>query len=76
VVVLKQLSDAIIDQYGILAVIRGFAVTQDGHSTVLTAPKRWPSCLTSTWFSGGTWLARTNMYHQSTSGNFSVSYIR
>jgi acyl transferase domain-containing protein/NADPH:quinone reductase-like Zn-dependent oxidoreductase/acyl carrier protein len=38
VVVLKRLSDAISDNDPILAVIRGSAINQDGHSTVLTAP--------------------------------------
>ena len=38
VVVLKRLSDALVDGDPIRAIIRGTAVNQDGHSTVLTAP--------------------------------------
>ncbi len=38
VVVLKRLSDAIADGDRVLSVIRGTAVNQDGHSTVLAAP--------------------------------------
>ena len=38
VVVLKRLSDAISDGDQVLSVIRGTAVNQDGHSTVLAAP--------------------------------------
>jgi acyl transferase domain-containing protein/acyl carrier protein len=38
IVVLKRLSDALIDGDNIRAVIRGTAVNQDGHTTVLTAP--------------------------------------
>ena len=38
VVVLKRLSDALADGDRILSVIRGTAVNQDGHSTVLAAP--------------------------------------
>ena len=38
VVVLKRLGDAISDNDPILGVIRGSAINQDGHSTVLTAP--------------------------------------
>ena len=38
VVVLKRLADAVADDDRVLAVIRGTAVNQDGHSTVLSAP--------------------------------------
>jgi myxalamid-type polyketide synthase MxaE and MxaD len=38
IVVLKRLSDALVDGDPIRAIIRGTAVNQDGHSTVLTAP--------------------------------------
>ncbi|MEL7407818.1 MAG: type I polyketide synthase [Cyanobacteria bacterium J06558_2] len=38
IVVLKRLSDAVADQDNILAVIRGSAINQDGHSTGLTVP--------------------------------------
>jgi|GEM_PF-2677171 len=38
VVVLKKASDAVTDNNSILAIIRGTAVNQDGHSATLTAP--------------------------------------
>ncbi|HWM83312.1 MAG TPA: type I polyketide synthase [Pseudolabrys sp.] len=38
VIVLKRLSDAVVNEDRVLAVIRGSAVNQDGHSTILTAP--------------------------------------
>jgi acyl transferase domain-containing protein/NADPH:quinone reductase-like Zn-dependent oxidoreductase/acyl carrier protein len=38
VVVLKRLADAIADNDPVLAVVRGSAINQDGHSTVLAAP--------------------------------------
>lgn len=38
IIVLKRLSDAIVDNDNILAIIRGSAVNQDGHSSGLTVP--------------------------------------
>ena len=38
IIVLKRLSDAVADQDNILAVIRGTAINQDGHTSGLTVP--------------------------------------